>query len=1381
MIGRLKDLLCILFIAALFWIFFLIDPPQDLGDMGMSLFSNDEVMLKAHLIDKKPFIDVISQYGSIKEGGLALAYYQNNFAYPLGAAVLHIITLLFGLSPYNAIFLELVCAFIAVVLSFYLGKLLMGRFYGIIFAILLCINVYFNINMRTGTSFIVMTVPLVLGAVYFFLKAHHIKSCGSINKWLSIIISSIFLALCYFNGYPISYPAGLFIVLFFLFLIIIAILVKFGVLNRNYQDYRLLHIGCYLIFAILSISLYFLLTLGWDRYNNAPPFTTVKTSLSVNMNRYAGLPASFDETKKNTMKVLDTYFVDMDRGGHFTLGGVHSDTSFDGVAILPPILTLFFLIGIITICKKRRQADIVILLFFLLTSAILIFPIRPYAPRVFVFSTPFLLAISSVGIIEAVRLCLVKTRLNRNRYASAGIQITLIGVILLTTGFSSYNMVHYTFMRERGGNKLWYAGQVDLYDFLKKDGINNKDLVILGGSRDIYIWLEPIIANRQKVDSMLYQGVKAIGDDFNNWLIAQFKDYRRVYFVFPSEYYRIMKPGFNYSQYGMKTTYSSFLDANPNIQPAKTVYDGAGLPMHYVYRLDKDSVSLRHLEITSDKDDTLKIATSIENYVQYISVRGPAKALIFKNGRDIHRIPLDTTENMEMYLNFNGESLLEFYPNFESEKDAFVNVFTTQRAGRSSIRLVEGRGGFNWLEIAPGFVDGFLVYKLELPYKITKLDLRTNPRIFNDYLKRNRFTSYISIDDKDYKKIYEVQSNGNERYGRLSPADGRGGDRDTRIDCAGFNEYSTYDVLYPDSKTVYVKFNPHSQWRTGDAQLISHNKTFIFKARIDTSALKKPLIKNGTEIFLEKGDSPTEAKIIITLADNSQMDSRLVRDTTGATEEKKNNMIENGDFEMWSDSKTPSSWQVIGQVVLEDKRLIRFNGEHSLKINGVNGDAIIRYPLEVDERKPLNGKIVSFSVFVKTRVTKSVRLGISENFISDCFIPKGWVSSECDLIGQDNEIKHGGNSSLKLGGFPYPPHPNVQYTWRPPPDQDLSGKEITFSSYINSVKPDIIRLKITEVYPEGEFIPVGWGLGGGATVFRDKDRKSNGNYSAKLSGAPVGYGNMNLFIRDGVERLRGKTVTFLVNVLSAVADSCQIRLSEYAENDIIVGENFSNFHSGSNKWETLKVSRVFGNDAKGMQIAIFNKNNYTNSFVWVDNAILLVKSESREGEIFIQNGGFEEWTIKSTEEQKARDGEIVENYSEFHPGNGEWQTIVVWHVLENTPKEVRLSIVNQGGEGDFIYADDANLVVEDPLSDKMAEELEDMLENGGFEDWNRIANYEHNNKMLSGFNSGGNNWEFLQVKKTLRPFKAPVYFDINVSNIPQNDSIIIDDAVLRVE
>src|SRR3989338_753971 len=160
----IKDLVCILFIIALFWVFFLIDPPRDLGDMGMSLFSNDEVMLKAHMIDKKPFIDVISQYGSIKQGGLALAYYQNNFAYPLGAAVLHTVTLLFGLSPYNAIFLELVCAFIAIMLSFYLGKLLIGRFYGLIFTILVCINVYFNVNMRTGTSFIVMTVPLVLGA-----------------------------------------------------------------------------------------------------------------------------------------------------------------------------------------------------------------------------------------------------------------------------------------------------------------------------------------------------------------------------------------------------------------------------------------------------------------------------------------------------------------------------------------------------------------------------------------------------------------------------------------------------------------------------------------------------------------------------------------------------------------------------------------------------------------------------------------------------------------------------------------------------------------------------------------------------------------------------------------------------------------------------------------------------------------------------------------------------------------------------------------------------------------------------------------------------------------------------------------------------------------
>ena len=192
---------------------------------------------------------------------------------------------------------------------------------------------------------------------------------------------------------------------------------------------------------------------------------------------------------------------------------------------------------------------------------------------------------------------------------------------------------------------------------------------------------------------------------------------------------------------------------------------------------------------------------------------------------------------------------------------------------------------------------------------------------------------------------------------------------------------------------------------------------------------------------------------------------------------------------------------------------------------------------------------------------------------------------------------------------------------------------------------------------------------------------------------------------------------------------------------------------------------------------IINKNSSTNSFVWVDGVSLLVKGESKDEEIFVQNGGFEEWTIKSTEEQKAREGEVVENYSEFHPCNGEWQPIMVWHVLDNIPKEVRLSIVNQGGEDDFIYADDVMLTMKDQLSDKTNKDLNNIVQNGGFEEWEHISDYEHKSEIPSGFHSGGNNWEFLQVKKGLRSLKIPVYFDINVSNISQNDSIVIDDAV----
>ncbi len=97
--------------------------------------------------------------------------------------------------------------------------------------------------------------------------------------------------------------------------------------------------------------------------------------------------------------------------------------------------------------------------------------------------------------------------------------------------------------------------------------------------------------------------------------------------------------------------------------------------------------------------------------------------------------------------------------------------------------------GRNWSWLNPATdAGGYLLYKIDSPYPISRMELITNPRIHNDKGGANKVVFSYSVDGRAYREIYAFISNGSESW-------------------SGVYEWETYDIIHPASNTVFLRFD----------------------------------------------------------------------------------------------------------------------------------------------------------------------------------------------------------------------------------------------------------------------------------------------------------------------------------------------------------------------------------------------------------------------------------------------------------------------------------------------------------------------------------------------------------------------------------------------
>jgi len=297
--------------------------------------------------------------------------------------------------------------------------------------------------------------------------------------------------------------------------------------------------------------------------------------------------------------------------------------------------------------------------------------------------------------------------------------------------------------------------------------------------------------------------------------------------------------------------------------------------------------------------------------------------------------------------------------------------------------------------------------------------------------------------------------------------------------------------------------------------------------------------------------------------------------------------------------------------------------------------------------------------------------------VDDKGTPDGWKLGGDALTYREDKVKHDGEYSLKLSGSPSE-QANVNLPYNEV--QNFAGKKVTFSAYVKTDADDAARLRIIETSKEKMPVPDGWQLGGDPVVTKEDKVIHDGSFALKLSGSPGGQANMN-YPCTKVNDLSGKNITFTGYIKASIPDAGRLRIMELSKNGGVT-EVYSDFHSGSGKWEELNVSKTLGSSVKMLILTIFNNASSTEEFMYVDTMGCNINN-------LLVNGDFEKWS-KFAE----REGH-TEVYSDFHSGSGNWERLEVSKVIGRFPDKIILTIFNfNGSPEEFIYVDEAQLVKE---------------------------------------------------------------------------------------
>ncbi len=499
-----------------------------------------------------------------------------------------ILSVMFNLCGYSIFTISLSSAFVSIAilfLTYALGKRLYSQEVGILAGIFLstCTTYCMTVRASYGFTIIIVTALAVYYYLYRFLENY---------KRLYLIIAGVLLGIGSLDAPPQ-----------FFFIIITVILVMFFDYFKRYQNKvkgmaAALKDLAVILFVAAGVSLILTAIFAW--YYNVTIFSVYHSVFQWAAQRLIGsaytaathkyVSAGFWESLVYAlMFIKNTFF------GMMTQQLDDYALQLPGVPMINALVSVFFVIGLITMFIKRSKPDRFMLVWVCLHLFIFMFLIK-VETRYLVYFLPAICIISAYGLVWAVGKLPLGEYAHLQRQILYGLAILIVSVI----GYREFFIVY----KNNDANLRRFYNNSKIADFISKNSAPDGCVVVLG---------ERLFSNRASIifslkykpykviylEGMLYDKAHAAGtssitleqikEAMKDLETEAFKDNKKIFYVFSEHdiryYPSSMVPSDLYSYVQMFKDILMFM--HPGAVAVKILNYSNGDPTHSIFVVGK--------------------------------------------------------------------------------------------------------------------------------------------------------------------------------------------------------------------------------------------------------------------------------------------------------------------------------------------------------------------------------------------------------------------------------------------------------------------------------------------------------------------------------------------------------------------------------------------------------------------------------------------------------------------------------------------------------------------------------------------------------------------------------------------------------------------------
>ena len=781
--------------------------PKDLNHNVANLWYFNSLVKKAHAAGV-PVSALIA--GVCKRWSSIPGYFFKGLAkwYVFGVPLTQVWILLTGsvLAPgaKSAVMSSSLAGLIAVAVTYISGRLLFGLRAAVFSAIYLSTSLIFLLTVRNGYIFYALDSLCGISALLFFYLAH--KS----RKPLHLYLSAAAFSIGWFNGYS----------MFLVFMPVI--LAAFVLYCRGRDDYFTFSWKAYAKAFVLAAVFCLSFSAAYSIYAGVNPFYTFYEMHHFFFWRSGSM--SFPLFKiRFLLHNLKRGILILFYKSYLPPSDIASADNMApyGHPGFPLPVAIFMLYGFWAVYRRREMAG-KLLLIAAGVSAFFVFLIFPFDTRYMMVTLPVFYLIAGVGTVEFVETV---SSGSKSSFLKSG-ALALVLLAAAWAGYAGYNF-YFKDYADHDGYLGRFDGQVRAGRYVAKHFGVRDTMVVLDDKMTVP---EDIFAFSTMPESFDYRFWQDVRGDLPAFENETFRKKSRIVFVFSNGNSFLVMPG---NRDGEPVDWSAFTMLHPDIVPVKVISSAGGWPLLSIFELRKDD----RIERTVKFDDKHRREDIINgSHLKITALKFSGKMEdpeISIDGRRM-RFALRMLPSTEMIFRPEGTSKLRFAPCLGSA-GSLDDIYALNNVGlnRDDQRFLELKGSG----------EGTATYRIEAPVKMTSMRIETHPRIYNDRHKKNGITAFYSSDGRKYSVLYRVDSNGSGKWDPYFYRD-------------------TFNVIRPDSKTVYVKFvfrgegSKSQLWSPPPVDPLGMHDVMKFIAELDFAGFRTKLKDGLNRLAVSGGLAP---------------------------------------------------------------------------------------------------------------------------------------------------------------------------------------------------------------------------------------------------------------------------------------------------------------------------------------------------------------------------------------------------------------------------------------------------------------------------------------------------------------------------------------------